>query len=142
DVCSSDLHNASLKSPPTNPGAPSHRSLVRLFPALTKIFFLSATLPASWSRLLAKESITRFAQESSLRVRLRKSSAARIDNWHSANSLVPLPKCIGVDCGSIDWRALRFYLLASVRCLSAQRDRKSTRLNSSHRTISYAVFCL
>src|SRR5207248_11702116 len=25
---------------------------------------------------------------------------------------------------------------------SAQRDRKSTRLNSSHRTISYAVFCL
>src|SRR5437867_10454562 len=24
----------------------------------------------------------------------------------------------------------------------AQRDRKSTRLNSSHRTISYAVFCL
>src|SRR5207248_8014214 len=25
---------------------------------------------------------------------------------------------------------------------SAERDRKSTRLNSSHRTISYAVFCL
>src|SRR5437867_9584359 len=28
------------------------------------------------------------------------------------------------------------------RCVSARRDRKSTRLNSSHRTISYAVFCL
>src|SRR6266516_7280138 len=33
------------------------------------------------------------------------------------------------------------------RCLAprrgrARRDRKSTRLNSSHRTISYAVFCL
>src|SRR5437867_6126430 len=26
--------------------------------------------------------------------------------------------------------------------LSAHQDRKSTRLNSSHRTISYAVFCL
>src|SRR5438094_5714523 len=26
--------------------------------------------------------------------------------------------------------------------LHSQRDRKSTRLNSSHRTISYAVFCL
>src|SRR5437867_9866488 len=26
--------------------------------------------------------------------------------------------------------------------LSARTDRKSTRLNSSHRTISYAVFCL
>src|SRR5437879_8953108 len=27
-------------------------------------------------------------------------------------------------------------------CLSGCRDRKSTRLNSSHRCISYAVFCL
>src|SRR6266705_3706840 len=32
----------------------------------------------------------------------------------------------------------------SVHCFSRlhQQDRKSTRLNSSHRTISYAVFCL
>src|SRR5258708_21100089 len=28
------------------------------------------------------------------------------------------------------------------RCLSARGDRKSTRLNSSHQIISYAVFCL
>src|SRR5207248_10650569 len=28
------------------------------------------------------------------------------------------------------------------RCERWRRDRKSTRLNSSHRTISYAVFCL
>src|SRR2546426_3936699 len=28
------------------------------------------------------------------------------------------------------------------RCVSRQRDRKSTRLNSSHLVISYAVFCL
>src|SRR5207248_10160555 len=28
------------------------------------------------------------------------------------------------------------------RTLTITRDRKSTRLNSSHRTISYAVFCL
>src|SRR5437867_7686994 len=27
-------------------------------------------------------------------------------------------------------------------CKMVQQDRKSTRLNSSHRTISYAVFCL
>src|SRR5215210_8635287 len=27
-------------------------------------------------------------------------------------------------------------------CAGARRDRKSTRLNSSHRCISYAVFCL
>src|SRR5207248_11404777 len=29
-----------------------------------------------------------------------------------------------------------------LRTMLALRDRKSTRLNSSHRTISYAVFCL
>src|SRR5437764_10988215 len=28
------------------------------------------------------------------------------------------------------------------QCLKASQDRKSTRLNSSHRCISYAVFCL
>src|SRR3712207_7284167 len=39
-------------------------------------------------------------------------------------------------------------LLGQGRCLTqlghpdAQRDRKSTRLNSSHANISYAVFCL
>src|SRR5437762_5862938 len=32
--------------------------------------------------------------------------------------------------------------LASPRKASRPRDRKSTRLNSSHRCISYAVFCL
>src|SRR5438034_8064933 len=32
----------------------------------------------------------------------------------------------------------RFHLL----CQPSQRDRKSTRLNSSHTVISYAVFCL
>src|SRR5438309_8246216 len=29
-----------------------------------------------------------------------------------------------------------------VRCLQFRSDRKSTRLNSSHSSISYAVFCL
>src|SRR2546421_8524324 len=33
-------------------------------------------------------------------------------------------------------------LLAARRKRSARRDRKSTRLNSSHDQISYAVFCL
>src|SRR5437879_8770116 len=30
----------------------------------------------------------------------------------------------------------------AVKALTGQTDRKSTRLNSSHRCISYAVFCL
>src|SRR6266516_4957969 len=38
------------------------------------------------------------------------------------------------------WRRLRSPLWPSAPPPS--RDRKSTRLNSSHRTISYAVFCL
>src|SRR5437762_9906074 len=53
-------------------------------------------------------------------------------------------------CGSA---VLRFSVLGSRFCDSfgqieaqsatySQRDRKSTRLNSSHRCISYAVFCL
>src|SRR2546429_6600093 len=33
-------------------------------------------------------------------------------------------------------------LLAAARFLKSQKDRKSTRLNSSHGYISYAVFCL
>src|SRR5256886_7210008 len=33
-------------------------------------------------------------------------------------------------------------IVDSVRCLGEMIDRKSTRLNSSHSQISYAVFCL
>src|SRR5258708_10274519 len=35
-----------------------------------------------------------------------------------------------------------FFKGAPLRCAPALRDRKSTRLNSSHQIISYAVFCL
>src|SRR5206468_11916589 len=43
------------------------------------------------------------------------------------------------------WLAYPFYLVASLFRETGQllsRDRKSTRLNSSHDQISYAVFCL
>src|SRR5437763_5652380 len=40
-------------------------------------------------------------------------------------------------CGGLQWRSR-----ARRRERQAQSDRKSTRLNSSHRCISYAVFCL
>src|SRR3712207_8540095 len=42
--------------------------------------------------------------------------------------------------GPLDHRAGTFPL--QVRSLAALLDRKSTRLNSSHANISYAVFCL
>src|SRR5437867_8129037 len=42
-----------------------------------------------------------------------------------------------------DLRGVHHAALEPQRDLAARRqDRKSTRLNSSHRTISYAVFCL
>src|SRR2546422_4038015 len=40
------------------------------------------------------------------------------------------------------WRATRFSIRRIARCRDVPRDRKSTRLNSSHGYISYAVFCL
>src|SRR5258708_28655358 len=39
-------------------------------------------------------------------------------------------------------RAHAFWATNSHDIISALRDRKSTRLNSSHQIISYAVFCL
>src|SRR5438094_1918126 len=48
--------------------------------------------------------------------------------------------------GRLPWRPPAAHRHTSVaeapRGGSSARDRKSTRLNSSHRTISYAVFCL
>src|SRR5207248_10701042 len=38
--------------------------------------------------------------------------------------------------------AVGFETTAPATALAVHQDRKSTRLNSSHRTISYAVFCL
>src|SRR5437762_2176940 len=43
---------------------------------------------------------------------------------------------------SAEARSRALTLLEHVKIPSAARDRKSTRLNSSHRCISYAVFCL
>src|SRR5437763_2165679 len=44
----------------------------------------------------------------------------------------------GLVLGLIGWA----FWAGAVPCPRATRDRKSTRLNSSHRCISYAVFCL
>src|SRR3712207_8469285 len=42
----------------------------------------------------------------------------------------------------VDRRVLLEVAVADARRLRVRRDRKSTRLNSSHANISYAVFCL
>src|SRR5947209_11311200 len=58
----------------------------------------------------------------------------------------PLRKC-HQKSGSATPRALivnspKEKMMANTREVSKSRDRKSTRLNSSHANISYAVFCL
>src|SRR2546430_7529827 len=52
-----------------------------------------------------------------------------------------LPICPGA-CGAARRRARSTRRPDEARALSPSRDRKSTRLNSSHSQISYAVFCL
>src|SRR6266542_5544381 len=53
--------------------------------------------------------------------------------------LVLLPKL--VDVGEV-WTTLRAMTWLELVTLLGAADRKSTRLNSSHGSISYAVFCL
>src|SRR5438128_6018182 len=57
----------------------------------------------------------------------------------SLHDALPISPCPHLGPGPRRWRRSR-----SVRALCAcpRRDRKSTRLNSSHGSISYAVFCL
>src|SRR5258708_22799731 len=63
--------------------------------------------------------------------------------FRSRRSLLPVPEldtCINI-------RNVYLYLedddaLGFLHCTCSGRDRKSTRLNSSHQIISYAVFCL
>src|SRR5689334_24019273 len=62
----------------------------------------------------------------------RSASLAPRDGRHPA----PVPRTARVGPGRLHGGAPRGGDLA------ARRDRKSTRLNSSHSSISYAVFCL
>src|SRR5215469_17371809 len=73
---------------------------------------------------------------------LRTDAVAVADNQHPDHEL-------GVDRRPADLAVERLQILAKPsqyprhsRIDAAQEDRKSTRLNSSHVEISYAVFCL
>src|SRR3712207_7344239 len=67
--------------------------------------------------------------------------------FRSRTSPVACTRCD--DLGTVEQYSARggWAVIDGVPCpecspLAAQRDRKSTRLNSSHANISYAVFCL
>src|SRR5437588_1414205 len=59
---------------------------------------------------------------------VKKSVTARLRAARSDEQLIPLPSVVPVPLRASD--------------AAEKRDRKSTRLNSSHTVISYAVFCL
>src|SRR2546430_6367848 len=52
------------------------------------------------------------------------------------------PSCCTRNTDSNDHNSKSFPLLSLSNLHSSKQDRKSTRLNSSHSQISYAVFCL
>src|SRR5437773_7881830 len=74
----------------------------------------------------------------------RGSSAKGLENRKNLfgipNQPVPKPAHQGTPPSAVE-RRTRLSTL-NPRCNNSRRDRKSTRLNSSHITISYAVFCL
>src|SRR5699024_11686987 len=79
------------------------------------------------------------------RSRVGKSKAFHLDAGHTPVSIkIQQHRPLGISQSSFQIRycldALKLYFLGM--CRLARRDRKSTRLNSSHVSISYAVFCL
>src|SRR5258708_20623062 len=67
-----------------------------------------------------------------------------LDEWEPLDPARCWSECIRRDFRAMtgDRRAKYHALLKHVRGNAPVRDRKSTRLNSSHQIISYAVFCL
>src|SRR5207249_5825675 len=63
---------------------------------------------------------------------VRGATVADLQDWQAVRGEFNLSR---------DYIHLTGFLLAS-HCLPVLKDRKSTRLNSSHVSISYAVFCL
>src|SRR2546426_9122334 len=66
-------------------------------------------------------------------------SAAAVQGWYLLHCLEVTPLA---ECGAIFATVLDRLTSGALRLPPAKRDRKSTRLNSSHLVISYAVFCL
>src|SRR2546426_8687104 len=66
---------------------------------------------------------------------------ARTGDLVYSNAGHPAPLVLRRD-GSVEWLSRGGPVLGAVPDATFVKDRKSTRLNSSHLVISYAVFCL
>src|SRR5437762_9509252 len=84
------------------------------------------------SKAATKEGTTRYAQ--------KFAGRAAESHFREAHRLVLSSLGIGTYLGQPDEKTDAGYTAAAVAAV--EKDRKSTRLNSSHRCISYAVFCL
>src|SRR2546430_8859368 len=73
---------------------------------------------------------------------LRRRSVLMTGIWSSALSWSALSWCCHEIKTLVHLRAPRRPALRWIKVLISWQDRKSTRLNSSHSQISYAVFCL
>src|SRR2546427_1022766 len=65
--------------------------------------------------------------------------------WWRARTWATVPSTSAVSVLVIDWTTIGWAEPTGTpptEAVTARRDRKSTRLNSSHSQISYAVFCL
>src|SRR5687768_17971318 len=74
----------------------------------------------------------------------RSASSARhyYENAHATHSHEPTTVPIGVAAFGGDFSGIRRFAHRDHKKITRWSDRKSTRLNSSHGYISYAVFCL
>src|SRR5437762_10695292 len=72
------------------------------------------------------------------RSRSRAASTVRRSSSMNGGSFIAAGNWSAAGCRG----ASRFGLPLGIERLGGKLDRKSTRLNSSHRCISYAVFCL
>src|SRR5262245_7401061 len=82
-----------------------------------------------------RATVLRFAQEGA-------KVLAVDNNLASAEETVAMARQSGGDCVAFEADVTKEATLAAMVEAARQRDRKSTRLNSSHLGISYAVFCL
>src|SRR5207249_12044460 len=90
-----------------------------------------------YTTLFRSSHVTDQAQRRDLQIRVNISGLGIGDQQHVA--LMDL--LVTADAGSIEANSISKQVLIEVLRRNRKIDRKSTRLNSSHVSISYAVFC-
>src|SRR5712692_1594978 len=119
------------------------------FPPLG-LLTLSSMLPASWERRLVDMNVAKLT-EADLEWADIVFASAMIVQQGSLRKILDRCKARGkriaiggpfVSTGSEHVDDADFLFLGEAELLLPELDRKSTRLNSSHSSISYAVFCL